>query len=205
MLLNEAFVRTGFFLSRLAREASSHDDLADIDWSHIVPIGNRTVDRMLAISSMTFSIADTADAATRAAMESGANWILLAGRMTARINYVGAGRATIAIAKEIDNESKETKLLHEKMVLSETRAAIFIKQLRKFEKNLEQQVGDYIIDDLEAFANGMNDMDRGIAEKNADFVIKGSVAIQKALGRDTQFANKREFETLMGSDDALIL
>jgi len=44
-----------------------------------------------------------------------------------------------------------------------------------------------------------------IAEKNADFVIKGSVAIQKALGRDTQFANKREFETLMGSDDALIL
>ena len=198
MLLNEAFVRTGFFLSRLAREASSHDDLADIDWSHIVPIGNRTVDRMLAISSMTFSIADTADAATRAAMESGANWILLAGRMTARINYVGAGRATIAIAKEIDNESKETKLLHEKMVLSETRAAIFIKQLRKFEKN-------YIIDDLEAFANGMNDMDRGIAEKNADFVIKGSVAIQKALGRDTQFANKREFETLMGSDDALIL
>ena len=104
MLLNEAFVRTGFFLSRLAREASSHDDLADIDWSHIVPIGNRTVDRMLAISSMTFSIADTADAATRAAMESGANWILLAGRMTARINYVGAGRATIAIAKEIDNE-----------------------------------------------------------------------------------------------------
>lgn len=205
VLLNEAFVRTGFFLSRLAREASSHDDLADIDWSHIVPIGNRTVDRMLAISSMTFSIADTADAATRAAMESGANWILLAGRMTARINYVGAGRATIAIAKEIDNESKETKLLHEKMVLSETKAAIFIEQLRKFEKNLEQQVGDYIIDDLEAFANGMNDMDRGIAEKNADFVIKGSVAIQKALGRDTQFANKREFETLMGSDDALIL
>lgn len=55
----------GLFSRRLAREASSHDDLADIDWSHIVPIGNRTVDRMLAISSMTFSIADTAERHSR--------------------------------------------------------------------------------------------------------------------------------------------
>ncbi len=115
VLLNEAFVRTGFFLSRLAGKHPPTTILPTSTGAISFPLGTGQVDRMLAISSMTFSIADTADAATRAAMESGANWILLAGRMTARINYVGAGRATIAIAKEIDNESKETKLLHEKI------------------------------------------------------------------------------------------
>ena len=34
-----------------------------INWKAIIPFRNRTVDRMLTIASMTFTAADTADAA----------------------------------------------------------------------------------------------------------------------------------------------
>ena len=89
---------------------------------------------MLAISSMTFSICRTQrmpPLARRYGIR--ANWILLAGRMTARIQLCRAGRATVAIAKEIDNESERTKLLHERWFCQKREAAIFIEQLRKFE------------------------------------------------------------------------
>ena len=205
VLFNEIYVRLCFFIGRLAREYSFAGALDRIDWRRVVPFGNRTIDRMMSISTMTFSTADIADAATRTAMESNANWVIFAGRMTTRINYIGVGRAAISIVKEIDNESKETKLLREKAFISQEKAEVFVKHITDFKEKLDHRLSEYVLSDLEAFANGISDMDAGIAGGNAELVIKGSVTIQNALGRDAQFETKGEFDALMESDDDLIL
>jgi len=171
----------------------------------VIPFRNRTVDRMLAVSSMTFTVADTADAAVHAAIESSGNWVLFSGRFVTRFNYVGAGRAAVAIVKEISNERKETQLIHEKMILSEAKAAIFLSQLQQFKAQLEEKVSQYLAEDIESFMCGFDFMNQGIASGDSDLVIKGNVVIQRVLGREPQFTNQKEFDDLMESDIPLVL
>lgn len=92
VLFNEIYVRLGFFITHLCCEVERHG-IKGIDWSNVIPFRNRTVERMLTVSSMTFTVADTADAAVHAALESAGNWVLFAGHFVARFNYIGAGRA----------------------------------------------------------------------------------------------------------------
>lgn len=201
----ELYVRIGFFLTRLAMEFAEHKNLSDINWNTVIPFHNRTVDRMLAVSNMTFTFADTADAAIHAALESGGNWVLFSGKFVTRFNYVGAGRAAIAIVKEVSNEHKESQLIHEKMILSEAKTAIFLTQLQEFKEQLEEKVSNYLAEDIEAFMQGFDYMDQGIASGDSNLVIKGNVIIQKVLGRKTQFENQEEFDDLMLSDIPLVL
>ena len=202
---NEVLVRAGYFVSHLVAEFSAHEDLGDIDWNGVIPFRNRTVDRMLAVSYMTFTVADTADSAVRAAIESGGNWVLFSGRFVTRFNYVGAGRAAVAVVKEISNEQKETQLIHEKMILSEEKAEIFLSQLQQFKAQLEEKVSNYLAEDIEAFMEGFTYMDQGFASGDSDLVIKGNVVIQRVLGREPQFTNQKEFDALMESDLSLQL
>jgi len=201
----ELYVRIGFFLTQLAMEFAEHKNLSDINWNTVIPFHNRTVDRMLAVANMTFTFADTADAAIHAALESGGNWVLFSGKFVTRFNYVGAGRAAIAIVKEVSNERKESQLIHEKMILSEAKTAIFLTQLQEFKEQLEEKVSNYLAEDIEAFMQGFDYMDQGIASGDSNLVIKGNVVIQKALGRKAQFENQEEFDDLMLSDIPLVL
>ncbi len=201
----ELYVRIGFFLTRLAMEFAEHKNLSDINWNTVIPFYNRTVDRMLAVANMTFTFADTADAAIHAALESGGNWVLFSGKFVTRFNYLGAGRAAIAIVKEVSNERKESQLIHEKMILSEAKTAIFLTQLQEFKEQLEEKVSNYLAEDIEAFMQGFDYMDQGIASGDSNLVIKGNVVIQKALGRKAQFENQEEFDDLILSDIPLVL
>ena len=204
--LNEIYVRIGYFASHLATELAEHgNDVAKVNWNNVIPFRNRTVDRMLAVASMTFTVADTADAAVHAAIESGGNWVLFSGRFVTRFNYVGAGRAAVAIVKEISNERKEAQLIHEKMILSEAKAAIFLSQLQQFKAQLEEKVSQYLAEDIEAFMCGFDFMNQGIASGDSDLVIKGNIVIQRVLGREPQFKNQKEFDDLMESDIPLVL
>lgn len=203
---NEIYIRLSYFIVQLAVEAEKHHkNQTKMDWSRIIPIHNRTVDRMLMIASMTFTVADTADAAVHAAIESGGNWVLFSGRFVARFNYVGAGRAALAIVKEVSNEKKETQLIHEKMILSETKASIFLTQLQQFKAELEEKVTEYLAQDIEEFMNGFDLMKQGISSGDSNLVIQGNVVIQRVLGREPQFTTQEEFEDLMDSDLPLIL
>lgn len=202
---NEILVRVGYFVANLCNEICAHKDLKNINWSNVVPFNNRTIDRMLTISSMTFTLADTADAAVRAAIESGGNWVLFSGKFIKRFNYVGAARATVAIIKEVSSERKETQLIHEKMILSQEKTAIFLTQLQEFKAQLEEKVSNYLAEDITVFMEGFSYMQKGITSGDSDLVIKGNVVIQKVLGKEPQFTNQKEFDTLMGSDLSLKL
>ncbi len=78
VIINDCIVRAFFLLRQLLQELSRDEvqdwsDVDKIDWKAIIPLRNRTVDWMLTIASMTFTVADTADAAIHAAIESGGN------------------------------------------------------------------------------------------------------------------------------------
>ena len=202
---NEIYIRLGYFVSRLCGNLGKLSVGQKADWSEVIPFKNRTVDRMLAIASMTFNVADTADAAVHAAIESGGNWVLFSGKFVARYNYVGAGRAVIAIVKEVSNEKKETQLIHEKMLLSEAKTAVFLSQLHDFETSLEEKVSNYLAEDIEGFMEGLDSISEGLAVNNSDMVISGNVRILKVLGREPQFTSQEEFDELMESDIPLKL
>ena len=201
---NEIYVRLGYFISHLAREISDYG-IKGVHWNKVVPFGNRTIDRMMMIASMTFNVADTADAAVHAAIESCGNWVLFSGIFVTRFNYVGAGRAAIAIVKEITNEKKEAELIHQKLILTEAKTAGVIQMMNEYREELEQRVSDYLAEDLEVFLTGFDYMKQGINAGDSDLVIKGNVVIQRVLGRKPQFTNQKEFDDLMKSDEAIIL
>lgn len=210
VIINECIVRSFFLLRRLLQELSRDDiqdwsDVHKINWKAIIPFRNRTVDRMLTIASMTFTVADTADAAIHAAIESGGNWVLFSGRFVTRFNYVGAGRAALSIVREVSNEKKEAQLIHEKMILSEAKAALFLKQLQEFKEQLDLKVSNYLAEDIEGFMSGFADMQQGMLTGDSDLVIRGNVTIQKVLGREPQFTNQKEFDALMESDAPMVL
>ena len=210
VIINECIVRSFFLLRRLLQELSRDDiqdwsDVHKINWKDIIPFRNRTVDRMLTVASMTFTVADTADAAIHAAIESGGNWVLFSGRFVTRFNYVGAGRAALSIVREVSNEKKEAQLIHEKMILSETKAALFLKQLQEFKEQLDMKVSNYLAEDIEGFMSGFADMQQGMLTGDFNLVIRGNVTIQKVLGREPQFTNQKEFDAMMESDAPLVL
>ena len=202
---NELYVRTVYMLGHLAQELSIHGGFDGINWRRVIPLANRTVDRMIMISAITLNVVDTGDAAIRAAIESGGNWVVFSGRFVARYNYVGAGRAAIAIVKEISNEKKETQLIHERMLLMDAKAAMMFEHLQQFKAQLDEKLTGYLIEDIEAFMEGFDDIKEGLATNNSDLVIKGNVTIQRVLGRAAQFTNQKEFDNLMESDIPLQL
>ncbi len=205
VIFNEIYTRVLFFASRLGLQTAEHKSLNDIDWKNVMPFGNRVIDRMLMVSSMTFTMADTADAAVHAAIESCGNWVLFSGVFVSRFNYVGAGRAAVAIVKEISNEQKEAQLLHEKLILTNAKTVGVIERFSAYRTALEERVSNYLAEDMEAFLTGFDYMKQGMESGDSDLVIKGNVVIQRVLGREPQFTNQKEFDDLMDSDEALIL
>ena len=205
VLINEIIVRTVFFAGRLAGELSGKEGISDIDWRKVVPFGNRDIDRMLAISSLTLATADIADAALHAAMDSGGEMALFMTKFVTRFNFVAAGRAVVALTKEISNERAEAELIHMKRLLTESKTVKALEILQNYQQQLEKRVSEYLAEDLKTFLEGFDCMDQGLKEKNSDLVIKGNVMIQRVLGREPQFKNQQEFNDLMDSDTALKL
>ena len=97
------------------------------------------------------------------------------------------------------------QLIHEKMLLSEAKSSIFLAQLQEFKVQLEEKVSNYLAEELEAFVAGFDLINTGIASGDSDMVIQGNMQIQSVLGRQPQFTNQSEFDSLMESDMPLLL
>lgn len=91
------------------------------------------------------------------------------------------------------------------MLLSEAKTAIFLAQLQEFKVQLEEKVSNYLAEELETFVAGFDFINTGIASGNSDMVIQGNMKIQSVLGRQPQFTNQQEFDSLMKSDTPLVL
>ena len=158
VIFNEVYVRLGYFIMHLAAEAAAKKTIEGyrINWSNMIPFGNRTVNRMLTVASMTFTTADTADAAVHAALESAGNWVLFSGKFVTRFNFLGAGRAAMAIVKEISSESKEAELIHEKLILTEAKTLLVMEAIETYKAQLEERLANYLAEDIEIFISGFD-------------------------------------------------
>lgn len=114
IIVNECIVRGFYFVLRLFAEIKENNvksvsDLKNINWKKTLPFKNRTVVRMLTISTSTFIAFDIADAAIRSG---GFNAACIL-----RINFVGVGRFAVAIGTDIGMGIKKSKKENERMML----------------------------------------------------------------------------------------
>lgn len=205
VLVNEILVRTFFFAGRLLQEMKTVEGPDDVRWENVLPFGNRDIDRMMTIASVTLSTADMVDAAGHAAMDCAGNWVLFATRFVTKMNFVAAGRAAVLVFREM-TESNERKALEETRLLCEkSKTAKVVEILENYRRELDARLSAYLSERIESFLTGVDLMDRGLAAGDSDMVIQGNVVIQRVLGREPQFTNQREFDDLMDSDITLTL
>ena len=93
-----------------AKKISSISELKDINWSSTLPAKNRTIIRMLTISSGVFMSVDMADAAIRAAISSGGSSAKFFTSFIVRVNFVGVGRFAIAVGCDFSMGVKKSRL-----------------------------------------------------------------------------------------------
>ena len=100
VLINEAIVRSFYFIRRLSdelkrEEIKSFNDFKKINVEKILPFNNRTIKRMVTVSSGTLVALDAADAAVRAGLKNGPTPHFFVD-FAVRINVVGIGRFIVA-------------------------------------------------------------------------------------------------------------
>ena len=119
VVLNEVIVRSVYFIRRFTQEYRVQKKLKNIDLSKVMPFdsNNRTIARMLTISSGTFVVIDLADAAIRTALhfsKTGGTKKMFLGKMILRVNFPGIGRFLVAIGHDISLGVKKYRLENKK-------------------------------------------------------------------------------------------
>ncbi len=123
VIINECLVRLCYFVRRLIQEIKSikpssiNDIIKKTNWDRTLPFKNRTISRMITISSATFFAIDVTDAGIRAAIKSGGNPATFAGGLLLRLNFVESGRFLFAITDEICSEINEYKTRNQQITL----------------------------------------------------------------------------------------
>lgn len=123
VIINECIVRGFYFARRLFTEIKENkckhiSDLRDINWKNTLPFKNRTVARMLTISSATFTALDIGDAAVRAVVNSGGVNPATASQFILRVNFVGVGRLVVAVGTDVTMGVKRNRARRERMRLN---------------------------------------------------------------------------------------
>ena len=138
---NEILVRSFYFLRELLTCARAAYNLRDIPWQSIVPIGNRTIERMMTISVGTMEAFDITEAAIQGAIAaekasiagatvgsvggpvgtaggaSSAGTVAFFKTFALRINYVGITRLVLAGFIDTSMGIKRGKLINERISL----------------------------------------------------------------------------------------
>ena len=143
VIINECIVRGFYFIRRFYMELRHHDikkvcDLKDINWENTLPFKNRTIIRMLTISTGTMTAIDLADAAIEAAVKSGGIGPAFVSNMFVKVNFVGVGRFAIAVASDVGMGIKRSKLRNERIVAMNEQ--IFLMNGKTYYKQAEMWI-----------------------------------------------------------------
>lgn len=101
-ILNEIVVRTFYFVRHFISELRETGDVSRINWKYVLPFRNRTIVRMITISTGAMEVIDLADAT----IHSGGNL----GLFVLRVNFVGVGRFAIACSADVMMGIKKERL-----------------------------------------------------------------------------------------------
>jgi len=101
VILNEVLARSFYFIRRIGMEYKENGGFDKIEWKNTLPFKNRTIVRMMTISTGTFTVVDLADAAIRSAIKSGGVNPTFLSNFILRVNFVGVGRFAIACGTDV--------------------------------------------------------------------------------------------------------
>jgi hypothetical protein len=205
VVVNDALVRGFYAIRRFTEEVEIHGGTDGIDWEEVIPFDNRTIARMMSIASVTYCAADMTKAGVRAAIEAQGNAALMIPKIAVKVNKAAAGRAVIAITTDAGMGLREAYLKQQRDELRHQISEDQVEAVIAYRERMNEIVEEYLAEHLQAFLSGGDLIETGIAANDSDSVIKGSVIIQRVLGRAPQFSSQAEFDDLMGSDNALIL
>lgn len=108
--INEVVVRSFYFVRHFIMEMKEKESIENIDFKKIIPLNNRTIVRMITISSGTFTAIDLTDAAIRGAVKSGGNLAEFGRQFILRVNFVGIGRFTMAVGGDVFMGARKGRL-----------------------------------------------------------------------------------------------
>ena len=122
IIINECMVRSTYFIRQLHYQIHQNDIKSvselvhKVDWYKVLPYNNRTISRMLTISTGCFFVVDIADAAIRGAIKNGGNIYnpKLYTDFVLRLNFVGIGRFCLAVGADIGMGVKRSKVIQER-------------------------------------------------------------------------------------------
>ena len=108
--INEVVVRSFYFVRHFIMEMKEKEAIENIDFKKIIPLNNRTIVRMLTISSGTFTAIDLADAAIRGAVKSGGSLERFGRQFILSVNFVGIGRFMMAVGVDVFMGARKGRL-----------------------------------------------------------------------------------------------
>ena len=151
VLINETITRSFYFIRHLVEEYKLRNEWKSVNWENVIPFRNRTIVRMLTISSGTFTAVDLADAAIRSAIEAGppttpAFW----SKFVLKVNFVGIGRFAIAVGTDVGMGIKRQKLLKERMLYRSEDGMLQVAKLFYMQEGMWIEAADMekAIDDM---------------------------------------------------------
>lgn len=119
VIINECIVRGFYFVRRFIKELKENKihsikELDKVNWKNTLPGKNRTITRMLTISTVIMFAINIGDAVIEAAVESGGikNPAFLRG-VVVKINYIGATRFVIAVGTDVWMGAKKNRIRRE--------------------------------------------------------------------------------------------
>lgn len=135
VIINEVIVRAFYFVRRFIEQVKNKESFVDIDWKKLLPANNRTIARMITISSGTFVLVDQADAIVHGAKEASQNGVdptvaaaAFAKGYILRVNFVGIGRFAIAVGTDLYMGARKERLELAAASGETAKTAITIKQ-----------------------------------------------------------------------------
>ncbi len=185
VIVNECIVRGFYFLRRLFAELKENNiksvsDLKNINWKNTLPFKNRTIVRMLTISTGTFTAIDMADAAIRTVIESGG---FNPGKFLLKVNFVGIGRFAVAVGSDIKMGIRRSKKRNERM-------AIYNQQIHLLNAKVFYYEADMWIS-AESAGKSMEEL-YGIAENSIRFTFESIAEIEKNMDKIDKHLEKAE-------------
>lgn len=99
--INEIIVRTFYFVRHLFQEIKDSNSIHDIHWKKTIPFMNRTIVRMITISSGTMEVLDLADAFVQGIKKSGGTKAGFVSQFVLRVNFIGIGRFTLSASTDL--------------------------------------------------------------------------------------------------------
>lgn len=212
VLINEAIVRSFYFIRRLSdelkrEEIKSFNDFKKINVEKILPFNNRTIKRMVTVSSGTLVALDAADAAARAGLKNGPTPHFFVD-FAVRINVVGIGRFIVACKADseyIAEDIREAKKNRDERLAKEQEFEKSIVDLNCLSLDFEEMRILYSLENLIV----SNDMSITKNKNDADLKEKWQRKWQEKLitmlssdniTLENFFLNEKEIQKYLGTN-----